>query len=224
MNQYQNNEVPMPRPARPEKEVYQVKEKILKEALTILIDEGYDNLSMGKIGKHMGMTAANIYNYYQNKDELYNAIIIHGYNLLYDTLEKAIEKAPDKFERTMALLRSYLNFGITNPHYYHLMFSMIAPKYQDYIGTPMEATAFTEKQNSLRVFGLAVSIVEEYTKDHPGYQGVDGKIMAIQLWSQLHGIISLHNSGNLMEADEKPDFIIQEILANLEITIKRGVK
>ncbi len=213
----------MARPARPKKEVHQVKEKILNKALTILIDEGYDNLSMSKIGKHMGMTAANIYNYYQNKDELYNAIIIHGYNRLYHTLEKAVEKVVDKFERTMALLRSYLNFGITNPHYYHLMFSMIAPKYQDYIGTPMEEVAFTEKQNSLRVLGLAISIVDEYTKDHPGYQGVDPKLIAIQLWSQLHGIISLYNSGNLMEADENSDLLIQGILANLEITIKRGV-
>ena len=87
----------------------------------------------------------------------------------------------------------------------------------------MEEVAFTEKQNSLRVLDLAISIVNEYTKDHPGYQGVDTKLIAIQLWSQLHGIISLYNSGNLMEADENSDLIIQGILANLEITIKRGL-
>ncbi|MCP3940551.1 MAG: TetR/AcrR family transcriptional regulator [Desulfobacteraceae bacterium] len=50
----------MARPARPKKEVYQVKEKILNTALAILIDGGYVNLSMAKIGKQMGMTAANI--------------------------------------------------------------------------------------------------------------------------------------------------------------------
>ncbi len=213
----------MPRPARPESEVRQVKLSILEKALCILIDEGYDNLSMSKIGKHMGMTAANIYNYYQNKDELYNELIIHGYNNLYDALKTNTDKATDPFDRVMALVRAYLDYGIKNPHYYHLMFSLMAPKYQDYIGTPMEAIATTEKQTSLLVIGYAESIINEYTHEHPGYADVDNELVTIQLWSQLHGIISLHNSGNLFEAVENTEQVIEGIISNMEILIKKGL-
>jgi len=213
----------MPRPARPQKEVDNVKAKILEKALTILIDEGYDNLSMSKIGKQMGMTAANIYNYYKNKDELYNNIIIQGYIKLYNTLEKSTDAVTNPFERIMALIRAYIDFGISNKHYYHLMFSMIAPKYLDYIGTPVEALAYTEKQTSLRVLELAFSVSDEYLKNNPSYNGSDKNIFIIQIWSQLHGIISLHNSGNLIEAVENTDQIIEGIVANLETIIKRGL-
>ncbi len=213
----------MPRPARPESEVRQVKLSILEKALSILIDEGYDNLSMSKIGRHMGMTAANIYNYYQNKDELYNELIIHGYNNLYDALKTNTDKSTDPFNRVMALVRAYLDFGMNNPHYYHLMFSLMAPKYQDYIGTPMEAIATTEKQTSLLVIGYAESVINDYTKEHPGYAGVDNKLVTIQLWSQLHGIISLHNSGNLFEAVEDIAQVIEGIISNMEILIKKGL-
>ena len=213
----------MPRPARPKKEVARVKEQILEKALDILIDEGYDNLSMSKIGKQMKMTSANLYNYYQNKDELYNTIIIKGYNNLYDALKKATDATSEPFDRIMALVRSYLNFGITNPHYYHLMFTMISPKYKDYIGTPMESIAYTEKQNSLRVLEFAISIIHKYAGSHPGFDGVDSNLFAMQLWSQLHGLISLNNSGNLSEADENTEHIIQGIIGNLEIIIKRGL-
>ena len=214
----------MPRPARPKKEVARVKEEILKKALDILIDEGYDNLSMSKIGKQMKMTSANIYNYYQNKDELYNTIIIKGYNLLYDTLKEATDATSDPLNRILELGRSYLHFGLSNPHYYHLMFSMISPKYQDYIGTPLESIAYTEKQNSMRVLEFAIIIIDNYLENHSGFEGVDSKLFAIQLWSQLHGLISLHNSGNLSEADENTEQIIQGILNNLEIIIKNGFR
>ena len=213
----------MSRPARPKKEVTMVKEKILGKALNILVDEGFDNLTMSKIGKHMGMTSANIYNYYQNEDELYNAIIIKGYNYLYDTLKKATDDATGPYDRIMELIRSYLNFGIANPHYYHLMFTMSSPKYQDYVGTPVEAIAYTEKENSMRVIRYATFIIDEYVNSHPGFDGVDSYLFTMQLWSQLHGLISLNYSGNLSEADENTEQIIAGVIGNIEIIMKRGL-
>ncbi len=212
----------MPKTPRSEKEIIQVKVDILEKALEILIDEGYDNLSMSKIGKRMNMTAANLYNYYSSKDELYNAISIAGYNRLYDQSVEAIKNQTDPFKKVVNLFKSYFIFGMENAHYYYLMFTMVAPKYLDYVNTPMESIALREKENAMRVLTLAVSIVEEYIKNHPGYTGLDSKLVTIQFWSQIHGIVSLYNSGNLMEADDDPDSITSEVMKNIEKIIKRG--
>ena len=213
----------MARPARPRQEVEQIKSDILKHALSILVNEGFANLSMGKIGKKIGMTTANLYNYYKNKDELYNVIIIQGYNLLHDELVETIAHISDPLDKIMALFNAYINFGIQNTHYYHLMFSMDSPKYLDYVGTSSEDVALIEKQNSLRVLAFVMSVLDEYIADHPGYQNVDSKLVAMQFWSQLHGLISLVNSGNLKEADENPTQVIEGILNNLRTIIKRGL-
>ncbi len=211
----------MARPSRSKEEVEQIKSRILENALSILVNEGFSNLSMGKIGKQMGMTTANLYNYYKNKDELYNVIVIQGYNLLHDQLVNATTNTSDPLDKVMALFHAYINFGIQNTHYYHLMFSMDSPKYLDYVGTPSEDVALIEKQNSLRVLAFVMSVIDEYIADHPGYKNVNSKLVAMQFWSQLHGLISLINSGNLKEADENPAQIIEGILNNLRTIIKR---
>ena len=213
----------MARPARSQAEVELIKSSILENALFILVNEGFSNLSMGKIGKKMGMTTANLYNYYKNKDELYNVIVIQGYNQLYDEIVESVTNASDPLDKIMTLFHAYINFGIHNTHYYHLMFSMDSPKYLDYIGTPSEDVALIEKKNSLRVLAFVMSIIDEYIKDHPGYKNVNSKLVAMQFWSQLHGLISLINSGNLKEADENPTQIIEGILNNLRTIIKRGL-
>ncbi len=213
----------MARPARSKEEVALIKSSILENALSILVNEGFENLSMGKIGKQMGMTTANLYNYYKNKDELYNVIVIQGYNLLHDELVESVTNTPDALNKIMALFHAYIHFGVHNTHYYHLMFSMDSPKYLDYIGTPSEDVALIEKQNSLRTLAFVMSVIDEYITDHPGYKNVDSKLVAIQFWSQLHGLISLINSGNLREADENPTQVIEGILNNLRTIIKRGL-
>ncbi|OUR91313.1 hypothetical protein A9Q81_17830 [Gammaproteobacteria bacterium 42_54_T18] len=213
----------MARPARSKEEVERIKSSILENALSILVKEGFSNLSMGKIGKQMGMTTANLYNYYKNKDELYNVIVIQGYNLLHDELVKSVTNISDPLDKIMTLFHAYINFGIENTHYYHLMFSMDSPKYLDYIGTPSEDVALVEKENSLRVLAFVMTVIDEYIRDHSGYKNVDSKLVAMQFWSQLHGLISLVNSGNLKEADENPNQVIEGILNNLKTIIERGL-
>jgi len=213
----------MARPPRPQEEVEKIKSNILDAALSLLVSDGFNNLSMAKIGKHIGMTTANLYNYYKNKDELYNVIIIQGYNLLHDVLNSAVEKETTALDKVTALFQAYVTFGISNTHYYHLLFSMNAPKYLDYVGTESEGIALLEKQNSMRVLEFVVSIINEYTGPHPGYKGIDSQLIAMQFWSQLHGLISLVNNGNLREADDNPEQLVQAILHNMKIIIQRGL-
>ena len=64
----------MPKAPMAETEIFKKKERILDIAAEIIMEEGYHSLSMRKIGTKIGMTAANLYNYYSNKDELNIAI------------------------------------------------------------------------------------------------------------------------------------------------------
>ncbi len=212
----------MTKQARTVEQVKKVKENILDKALEILIDEGYDNLSMSKIGKRTKMTAPNLYNYYSSKDELYCAISISGYNRLLDLAKSNLVNVIDPYERVITLFESLFEFGKKNPHYYYMMFTMVAPKYLDYVGSPMESIALEEKENAVKVLEFALSIVHDFIGNHSGYTGMDGKLICMQFWSQLHGIISLLNNGNLVEADEDADLVAKAMMNNIATTIKKG--
>ena len=64
----------MPRTSMSGAQVSATREKILDTAADIISETGFQSLSMRRIGARVGMTAANLYNYYSNKDEINIAI------------------------------------------------------------------------------------------------------------------------------------------------------
>ena len=56
----------MPKKARSEQEVQQVREEILDKTLELINEVGYENFTMRKLADKLNMTATPIYQYYKN--------------------------------------------------------------------------------------------------------------------------------------------------------------
>jgi AcrR family transcriptional regulator len=133
----------------PREEVEKFRNRILDIALDIILKEGFGSLSIRKIASRLGVTATTIYNYYTNKDELNLMIRVRGFETLHAMLKKESDRFTDNMEEQFgAMIRAYVDFGLTRPGYYDLMFNLRTPKYLDYVGTEMEATARFEKQTA----------------------------------------------------------------------------
>ncbi len=78
----------MPKAAWTRDKINNTKEKILDVALKLIIEEGFNKLSMRKIAARLGITAANIYNYYSSKDEINLMIRVRGFEMLFSMLSK----------------------------------------------------------------------------------------------------------------------------------------
>ncbi|MDO9263358.1 MAG: TetR/AcrR family transcriptional regulator [Desulfosalsimonadaceae bacterium] len=208
----------MPKPTRSAVEVESIKKKILDTALAMMCDDGFDVLSMRKLALRLGMTAANIYNYYKNKDELYLVIQTNGFQMLCDRFQEiAASPLPDA-DKPGAMMRAYVDFGISNPDYYEIMFSRNTPKYEDYKNTPMELAATIEKQTALRVAEITTQAILSYgaSGTHPlSISASDAGYLTIALWSALHGIVNLHNSRVLQEVDAASDTLIDRLIRDL---------
>jgi AcrR family transcriptional regulator len=211
----------MPKAAWTQEKINNTKEKILDVALQLIIEEGFNKLSMRKIASRLGITAANIYNYYSGKDEINLKIRIRGFELLFSMLSKESRKKAVINDKVKSLVWSYVNFGITYPGYYDLMFNLHTPKYIDYIGTALEPVAAFEKATAMKNFHLIAGIV----KDLPGIEDDNESAIRdinIQLWSDLHGIISLFNSRVLAEVDENSREALTKRVDNLIRQLTRG--
>ncbi|SRR6056297_1380483 len=203
----------MPKAPMTAEEFEIVRARILDTALDIIIREGFHSLSIRKIAGRLGVTATTIYNYFINKDELNLMIRIRGFETLYAMLKQAFAKQDDLAAAMEEMIRAYIQFGLTYPEYYDLMFNLNTPKYLDYVGTDMEATAFFEKQTALKCFDMFVTPLQDYvTEEDPDtFQFVRRKV--IQFWSDLHGLIALYNSR-----------LFHEVITNVEAFIEERIE
>lgn len=200
----------MPKPARKTNEVAEVKDRILQAALQLIIDDGFVHFSMRNLAAKLGMTAANIYNYFTNKDEIYLLIQTRGFEMLARAFQTISDQKAAPHERIEGMMRAYLTFGMENPEYYEIMFSRNTPKYTDYVGTSMEPVAFHEKATALE----AARIVTEFIASL-GFEPDEARFRMIQFWSVLNGIVNLTNSRVLQEVEVHTDKIIDRMVDDL---------
>jgi AcrR family transcriptional regulator len=209
----------MPKATRSIEEIAEVRERILDSALDILAKDGYDNLSMGRLGSRMNMTAANLYNYYGNKDEVLIAIHKKTFEMLHGALRMAVKDAGNPLDRIRALAHAYVDFGINNVNIYDIMFNRPIRQYSDYIGTPQEALSFEEYNNSIKTLAFAVMVFRDYAETRPDLSKMDPKLLTIRHLSALHGIISLHNSRILFEMDDNPRAVLDSVIESVIETL-----
>jgi AcrR family transcriptional regulator len=195
--------------------VENTREKILDTALDIIIEEGFNNLSVRKIASRLGVTATTIYNYYTNKDELNLMIRMRGFVKLHELLTKRSAGFDDMEGRFKAMIRAYVEFGKTFPSYYDIMFNLHTPKYLDYVGTDIEPVALLEKQNAMKCIELFIEPIGSYM---PGTGEAKDRFVLYQVvrfWSDLHGLVTLCNSRLFHEVLEDVDGFVEKRTADL---------
>jgi AcrR family transcriptional regulator len=181
-----------------------------------MCEDGFESLSMRKLSSRLGMTAANIYNYYTNKDELYLAIQTNGFQILVDRFTEISSSKITPLKKLYAMMRAYVDFGIQNPDYYEIMFSRNTPKYADYRNTPMEPIASIEKKTALQVADITSRTIIEYSMKSKSTISADEALyITLTIWSALHGMVNLYNSRVLQEVIEQADTFIEKILYDL---------
>ena len=196
-------------------EVDKVRERILDCALKILVKNGYENLSMAKLGAKMNMTAANIYNYYSSKDALLIAIHKKTYSMLLTKMRNAVEAADTPLQRFWNMINAFVEFGTQNVNIYDVMFNRPIKQYSDYIGTSLEEVSSDEFHSSLQALDFAVGIIRDYLETRPDINSDDAKFLTIQNISAMHGIISLHNSRVLDQIVDDPELVLKTVISNM---------
>jgi AcrR family transcriptional regulator len=200
----------MPKAPMTKGEIENTRERILDTALNIIIKEGFNNLSVRKIASNLGVTATTIYNYYTNKDELNLMIRIRGFEKLNELLTKRSGPFNDIEGQLKAMIRGYIEFGLTYPSYYDIMFNLHTPKYLDYVGTDIEPLAYNEKQNALKCLDLFIEPLSTYISVPKEKKNKLVLYLFVRFWSDLHGLITLHNSR-----------LFHEVLDDVETFIKK---
>lgn len=160
-----------------------LRRRILDTARHLLVQEGYQALSMRKIADAIGYSATSIYLYFDSKDALLHALIHEGMMQLRDQLRQTAAQHPESAVRRLrALCRCFVEFGLDNPEYYEIMFQLRPERMERY---PPEK--YREARQNLDFFARAL----EQGVDDGIFEVPDVQVSASTVWASLHGTISL---------------------------------
>jgi AcrR family transcriptional regulator len=174
----------MPKFQRRERAKAEFREEVLAAARRVVLDEGFDALSMRKIADAIEYAPGTIYLYFDSRDAIAIELCRRGFAEFLAALAPAISIS-DPRDRLRELGRRYVQFGLENPQTYRLIF-MERPEF-------LEAV-FVEKDElnpGDRALQILINAFEELRASGGLRSQAESLALAESLWAAVHGVVSL---------------------------------
>jgi AcrR family transcriptional regulator len=180
--------MPAPDPAR--------RDRILREAITILAERGERELTVRAVAAASGCSTTGVYTYFKGRPGLLDAIIISGFDRLDAATHAAALKAAPGIDSIKARCRAYLDFAAENPTQYELMFSSPVPDFE------RSEVAAKRGIESFELFCRAVDAAIASGAIADG--GTGAPLVTGTLWATLHGHATIRNKWPVTDGVHQP--------------------
>ncbi|WP_373231473.1 TetR/AcrR family transcriptional regulator [Cohnella sp.] len=160
----------------------QLRHLILQTASEMFLELGYHDFSLRKLAERVGCSAATLYLYFRDKDDLLFTVVDTAFSLFRIQLAEAANSSADPWERLGSLGEAYVLFGLNNPVYYRLMFMWRI----DYLIESRQG----EQAPRVQAFQVLVDAVR-YALDQGAMQPGEPEVYSDVLWATMHGIVAL---------------------------------
>jgi AcrR family transcriptional regulator len=104
-----------------------LRDQIRDTARDLFAREGYESVSMRRIGAEIGCSPMAIYRHYENKEELLLSICEETFSRMIQLLDKTREKPGTRLEVLRMCVRTVLDFHISHPNHYKVTFMTMMP-------------------------------------------------------------------------------------------------
>jgi len=153
---------------------------ILSAALTIGKASGWSSLSMRKIADSIEYTPPSIYEYFNSKEALLQALAQRGFMQLSEKINRARNNTKDPKAQLLLMWTAYWDFAFAEQHLYQIMFGVettCCDINEPLTDSQLPAALFSQ------VIGLLVGQVEKAGEIIQKYY--------YACWSLVHGLISI---------------------------------
>jgi AcrR family transcriptional regulator len=186
----------------------QVREDVKAAALDQLASGGAQAISINAIAKQLCVSGAGLYRYFASRDDLLTALVLDAYGDLRDAVAReigAVGPGRPPQERFLALTRAYRAWAQSQPHRYELLFKPPVPGYDAHA----EPLALAARSLMMILLGILAELVHDDASATPPQTYGNEDVLAVRsagapefhlavaVWSQLHGIVSLEIGGGL---------------------------
>ncbi len=151
---------------------------LLDAAILAIDDGGPKNFSLRALAQGLNVSHAAAYRHFRNRDDLLRAVSIEGMQRLQATLYETARQAAGPADTMRRCALAYVQFGLSYPGLYHVMFSEISKSSEDTRGASDAVLAVTAQI-------IAQAQVEGAVT--PG----DPWEHARAAWAMVHGLVDL---------------------------------
>ncbi len=177
--------MPSPRRSRARRgEGERLRAEILEAAARLLFESGDEAaVSIRAVAEAVGVTSPSIYLHFADKTELMWEVCEEQFRKLDEAVGAARAGVDDPLEAIKRCGRAYVEFGLSNPEGYRILFMGRGPH------VPHSVDPDTEKEKPA-AFAHVVEVVRRgveagrFRRDSP-------ELLALGLWAVAHGITSL---------------------------------
>jgi AcrR family transcriptional regulator len=166
---------------RKERDRQEMRERILQSAHTLFLNRSFEEISIRHIADTIEYSPATIYLYFRDKNEIFYALQGEAFKA-FNAFVADVSGITDPFARLRKLAERYLEFSLTHPKYYTIMYIMESPKNSD------------ENSENWKEGVKALNFLEGILMDcqqKKYFKSQEVKTLAFSIWSFMHGMCSL---------------------------------
>ena len=154
-----------------------MKSSIVEAAREIVMDQGWDKVSIRNIAAKINYSPPLLYSYFKNKDDILGELQKEGFKKLKKRYSAIAKKEKPK-KAIKAISHEYVDFALHNPELFGLMFNLNGV-------TCSSEKGMSEMYDSRDV---VETILRKISKNESGQE------LYINWWSLVHGFIAIHTA------------------------------
>ena len=182
---------------RKEKQKTEIRKQILDASIKLFVDEGFENVTIRKIADIIEYSPTTIYLYFKDKNEIFYQLHELGFQKMI-ALNQNLISIKNPLTRLYKMGENYIDFGLTNPEFYDIMFILRAPM------QTLETMDNCDWKNGEAALHLLMAIIDECMKKGYIKKG-NTQAVAMAIWGMVHGIVSLQIRSRLDKLGNEND-------------------
>ena len=184
-----------------------VRERLIRSAMELLADAGPSELKVRTITDRAGVSTITVYHHFGGLQELLQEVVIRGYADLRAALLTASAAKMNPGAQLFAMALTTREVAQRNAHLYDMMFGLSTRGTYRYVASD---------RTSSEGFGPAYAVLADTCEElaGAGISPITGEQIAAELWSLVHGFVTLEMIGQFADFKDPVATILQPMAVN----------